>query len=99
MVNPAMGVLFIEFPELHIHLDLFLDSVYILGSCHFQLYFFFCRDFAIPLMHPLFDPVAPYIVIPLYMAHPFPPPPVATVPAPVEPMAVVLAAAALASPP
>ena len=28
--------------------------------------------------HPLFDPSAPYIAIPLYMAHPFPPPVAAT---------------------
>ena len=59
MVNTAIGVLFIEFPELHIHLDPFIDSVYISGSCRFRLYFFFCRDFAVPLMHPLFDLVAP----------------------------------------
>ena len=75
MANAVMGVLFIEFPELHIHLDPFIDSVYISGSCHFQHYFFFYRDFAVPLMHPLFDPAAPYIAILLYMAHPFPPPP------------------------
>ena len=77
MANAATGVLFIEFPELHIHLDPFINSVYISGSCHFRFYFFFCRDFAVPLMHPLFDPAAPYIAIPLYMVHPFLPPPVA----------------------
>ena len=81
MANAATGILFIEFPELHIHLDLFLDSVYISGSCHFRLYFFFHRDFAVPFMHPLFNPAAPYITIPLYMAHPFPPPLVAAAPA------------------
>ena len=76
MANATTGALFIEFPELHIHLDPFIDSVYISGSCHFRLYFFFRRDFVVPLMHPLFDPIALYIVIiPLYMAHPFPPPP------------------------
>ena len=80
MANAAMSVLFIEFPELHIHLDPFIRSMYISGSCRFQLFFFFCRDFAVLLMHPLFDPIAPYIAIPLYMAHPFRPPPAATAP-------------------
>ena len=70
-----MSILFIEFPDLHFHLDLVIDSVYIAGSYRFHFYFFFCKDFAVPLSHPLFDPSAPYIAIPLYMAHPFPPPP------------------------
>ena len=73
MANAATGVLFIEFSKLHIHLDPFIDFVYISGSCHFRLYFFFRRHFVVPLTHPLFDPAAPYIVIPLYVAHPFPP--------------------------
>ena len=74
MANAATGILFIEFPELHIHLDPFLDLVYILGSFHFRLYFFFCCDFAIPL----------------YMAHPFPPLPTAAAPAaPVAPAPAV----------
>ena len=79
MANAAAGVLFIEFSKLHIHLDPFIDSMYISGSCRFRLYFFFHCDFAIPLMHPLFDPAAQYITIPLYLAHPFPPPPAAAV--------------------
>ena len=74
MANAATAVLYIEFPELHIHLDPFIDSIYISGRCEFRLYFFFRRDFAVPLAHPQFDPLAPYIAIPLYMAHPFPPP-------------------------
>ena len=89
MTNATTGILFIEFPELHIHLDSFIYLVYISGSCHFRLYFFFCRDFAVPLMHPLFDPAAPYIAIPLYMAHPFPSPPAAAAAAPVVPVAAV----------
>ena len=66
-------ILFIEFPDLHFHLDLVIDSVYIAGSFRFRFYFFFRRDFAIPLTHPLFDPSVPYIAIRMYMAHPFPP--------------------------
>ena len=80
MANATMGILFIEFPDLHIHLDPFIDSMYIIGSCRFRLYFFFHCDFAVPLTHPLFDPSPPYIAIPLYMAHPFPPPPTTAVP-------------------
>ena len=80
MEHAAIGVLFIEFPDLHFHLDLILDSVHIAGSCHFRFYFFFHRDFIVPLTHPLFDPSTPYIAIPLYIAHPFPPPAAATAP-------------------
>ena len=68
------SVLFIEFPDLHIHLSPFIDFVYISGSCRFRLYFFFHRNFAVPLTHPLFDPSTPYVAIPLYTAHPVPPP-------------------------
>ena len=67
-----MRILFIEFLDLHFHMDPVIDSVYIAGSCRFCFYFFFHRDFAVPLTHPLFDPTAPYIAIPLYMAHLFP---------------------------
>ena len=81
MENTATGILFIEFPDLDIHLDPFIDFVYIsAGSCRFRFYFFFRRDFAALLIHPLFDPSAPYIAIPPYMAHPFSPPPVAAAP-------------------
>ena len=83
MENAAMGILFIKFPDLHLHLDPILDSVYIAGSCYFHFYFFFSRDFVIPLTHPLFDPTAPYIAIPIYMAHPFPPPAAAPATSPV----------------
>ena len=93
MANAATGVLFIEFPDLHIHLDPFIDSIYISGSCRFRLYFFFRCDSAVPLTRPLFDPSAPYVVIPLYMAHPFTPPPAAAA------AAAVPAAAPPASPP
>ena len=99
MVNAAMGVLFIEFPELHIHLDPFIDSMYISGSCCCRLYFFFRRDFAVPLMHPLFDPAAPYIAIPLYMAHLFPLPTLVATAALVVPVAAAPVVAPPASPP
>ena len=71
MEHAATGVLFLEFPNPHFHLDPVLDTVYIAGSCCFRFYFFFHRDFVVPLTHPLFDPSAPYIAIPIYMAHPF----------------------------
>ena len=66
-------ILFIEFPELQIHLNPMIDSMYITRNCHFRLYFFFRRDFVVPLSHPLFDPAAPFLAILLYMAHPTPP--------------------------
>ena len=74
MEDAATGVLFLEFLDLHFHLDPVLDSVYIAGSCRFRFYFFFSRDFTVPLSHPLFDPTAPYVAIPIYVAHPFPSP-------------------------
>ena len=70
----AMTILFIKFHDLQFHIDSVIDSVYITGTCRFRLCFFFRRDFAVPFSHPLFDPAAPFIVIPLYMAHPVPPP-------------------------
>ena len=74
-------VLFIEFPELYFHIDLYLDSIYISGICRFRFYFFFYRDFVVPLTHPQFDLSTPYIAIPLYMAHLFPPPTAVAAPA------------------
>ena len=68
-------ILFIEFLKLQFHLDPVIDSVYIIGTCHFHLYFFFCM---VPLSHPLFDPTIPFIAILVHMAHlvasPVPPP-------------------------
>ena len=81
MENVTTGVLFVEFPELHFHLDPIIDSVYITSGCHFHFYFFFSRNFVVPLSHPLFDPTTPYIAIPIYVAHPFPPPAAAAAPA------------------
>ena len=77
----ATSALFLKFPDLHFHVDPALDSVYIATTCRFRFYFFFCRDFAVPLTHPLFDPSAPFIVMPLYMAYPFPPLAAAAAPA------------------
>ena len=78
MVTTA--VLFIEFPDLQLHYDPMFDSLYITVTCRFRLYFFFHRDFAVPLFHSLFDPTTPYIAIALQVAHPGSPPvaPVAT---------------------
>ena len=68
----------IEFPELQFHLDPEIDFMYITDTCHFHLSFFFHKDFAVPLSHPLFDPVTPFIAILVHMAHlvasPVPPP-------------------------
>ena len=80
MEHAVTGVLFLKFPDLHFHLEHVLDFVYIAGSCRFRFYFFFHRDFAVPLTHPMFDPSAPYITIPLYLEHPFPPPTVVAAP-------------------
>ena len=81
-----MGVLFLEFPDLHFHLDPVLDSVYIASSCRSRFYFFILRGFTVLLTHPLFNPSVLYIAIPLYMAHPFPPPATTAV-APATPLA------------
>ena len=85
----AMAILFIEFPKLQIYLDLVIDSVYITGNCHFHLYFFFHKDFAILLSHPLLDPTTLFIAIPLYMAHPTLPPAVPAAPPLTLPFQVV----------
>ena len=83
MDQVVTGILFIEFPDLQFHIDLMIDSVYIIGTCRFHLYFFFRKDFVVPLSHPLFNPVAPFLAIPLHIVHPVPPlaPPAATPPA------------------
>ena len=85
-----MGILFIEFPDLQFHIGPMIDSVYITGTCSFRLYFFFCRDFAVPLSYPLFDPAAPFIAISLHMAHPAPPPVAPAVTPPASSPQVVL---------
>ena len=66
-----------------------IDSVYIIGTCRFHLYFFFSKDFTIPLSHPLFDPATLFIAIPLYMAHPVPPPVTPAATPPTSPSQVV----------
>ena len=90
MDQAVMAILFIEFLDLQFHIDSVIDSVYITGTCHFRLFFFFCRDFAVPLYHPLFDPAAPFIAIPLYMAHPVSPPEAPAATPPTSPPQLVL---------
>ena len=81
MDQAVMGILFIEFPDLHFHIEPVIDSIYIIGTCHFHLYFYFSKNFAVPHFHHLFDLAAPFIAIPLHMAQPAPPPePLATTP-------------------
>ena len=73
MDQVVTSVLFIEFPDLQFYIEPVIDSVYITGTCHFRLYFFFLRSFAIPLFHLLFVPAAPFVAIPLHMAQLAPP--------------------------
>ena len=82
-------ILFIEFPDLQLHIDPVIDSVYIIDSCNFRLYFFFCRDFFVSLSHPLFHPATLFLAIPLHMAHPAPPPAPPTAIPPTSPSHVV----------
>ena len=70
----ATAILFAELPKLQFHFNLVIDSLYIIATCCFHLYFFFHRDFVVALFSPLFDPTAPFLAIPLYMAHPAAPP-------------------------
>ena len=83
------SILFIEFPELLFHLDPVIDSVYITGTCHFRLYFFYRRDIVVPFSHPLFDLATPFIAIPIHMAHPATPPTTPPVPSPTSPPQIV----------
>ena len=80
-----MAILFIEVPDIELHYDPMFNSLYIVGSCRFWLYFFSHRDFTIPFLHPAFDPSVPYFAMPLHVSHPAPPPPPPT--APVAPVA------------
>ena len=61
---------FIEVLEWHWHYDPVLDYPYLTATSQVCLYIFFQRAFAAPLLGPLFDPVAPFPRVPLYMAHP-----------------------------
>ena len=83
------AVLFIEFPDLQVHYDPVFSSLYIIGTCRFHFYFFTLKDFAVPIFHPQFDSIAPYITVALHMAHP----------APLAPPAATPSASPLASPP
>ena len=67
----ATIVFYAEVPEWQWHYDLALDLLYLIATARFRLYVLF-RHFAIPLYSPLFDPTTPYLVVPLYMAHPDP---------------------------
>ena len=55
LVMEVMTILFIELPDMQLHYDPMFDSLYIVGSFHFQLSFFSHRDFGIPFFHPTFD--------------------------------------------
>ena len=71
----ATAVVFIEFPRLQLHYNPTYDSLYIVGSCRFRVYFFSSSDFTVPLFHPMFDPTVPYFAFPVSVAPPAPPPP------------------------
>ena len=77
----ATAILFLEFPDVQLHYDPMFDSLYVIGSYHFYLYFFSHRDFSVLFFHLAFDPSIPYFAISLYMAHPAPPPPTPAAPA------------------
>ena len=81
----AIVVLFAELPELQLHLDPVLDSIYITATCCVRLYIFFHRDFAVPLFNPLFDLVTPFLAILLHMDHTAAPPTTPTSPPQVVP--------------
>ena len=66
----ATTVPFLEFPDVQLHYDPMFDSLYVIGSCRFCLYFFGRRDFSVLLFHPS----VPYFCILLHVAHPAPPP-------------------------
>ena len=57
---------------------------------HFRLYVFFRYAFATPVHSPLFDPVFPYLAIPVHLAHTLhqhpPPQPVQQVPSESNPL-------------
>ena len=74
MDQAVMGILFIEFPDLQFYIDQVINFVYIIRACRFHLYFFFHKGFVVILFHPLFDPTAPFVAIPLYIMQPTPPP-------------------------
>ena len=67
-------IVFAEMPELQWYYDHVIDSLSMIVTCWLRLYIFFCRNFAVPLFSPLFDPASPLLAIPLYMAHHVPPP-------------------------
>ena len=74
-MDMAMTImLFAEMAELQWHYDHVIDFLYMTATYRLCLYIFFCRDFAVPPFSPLFDPLSPFLVIPLYMAHPIRPP-------------------------
>ena len=66
----ATTILFIEFLNFQLHYDPMFGSLYMIGTGRFRFYFFFHRDFAVPLFHPLFNLTTPYIAIALHVAHP-----------------------------
>ena len=87
MAGIAVTIIFYaEVPEWQCHYNLALDSLYPMATARFRLYVFFHRAFAAPLYSPLFDSTTPYLVVPLYMAHLDPVPPLqAQPPAPPPP--------------
>ena len=74
----AIVIIIAELLELQLHFDPVIDSLYITTTCRVCLYIFFHRDFVVSLFSLLFNPAAPFLVIPLHMTHsaaPLIPPP------------------------
>ena len=69
MVMAAI-VFFAKVPEWHQHYDQFMDSLYLTATSRARPYIFFQHAFVVPIFSPLFDPVAPFLGVPLYIAHP-----------------------------
>ena len=71
MVMAAM-IFFTEMPEWHWHYDQFMVSLYLTTTSRVHLYIFFQCAFVVPVFSPIFDHAAPFLGVPLYMAHPDP---------------------------
>ena len=71
----AAMLFFTKVPKWHWHYDPFMDSLYLTTTSRVHLYIFFQWVFATLILSPLFDSAAPFLEVPLYMAHPYPVPP------------------------
>ena len=66
---------FTEIPEWQWHYDPTLDSLYLTTTSHVRFYIFFQRTCVVLIFSLLFNPVAPFERILVYMARPIAVPP------------------------